>query len=101
MGAGVFSFCKVAIVVIAICMTWTQTGEDRRLQFGLIHEMIAKHNIQVAWHYDDFMQNRTITLNRKASGESSSSMIKYVGDKALEEAEKVGLDSKSLGLTKA
>ena len=55
-GAGVFSFCKVAIIVIMICVTWTQTGEDRQLQFGLIHELIAKHNIQIAWHYDDFMQ---------------------------------------------
>ena len=57
---GSFSACKSGTKILAfillVTLNWVYTGEDRDRHFGLMHQLIKKHQLVFTYHHDSFVE---------------------------------------------
>ena len=50
---------KIVFIFLLVTYNWVTTGMDRERQFGLMHQLIKKHQLNFTYHHDGVVSNDT------------------------------------------
>lgn len=50
---------KIVLIFVLVTYNWVSTGMDRDRQFGLMHELVKAHQLNLTYHHDGLVGNDT------------------------------------------